>query len=352
MNQEQKSDRATATVTTTTAPRFVTRIRQNDVLLGRGAPYCNYEGNAKFRELIQQRQHEYTSVARRRRKQAIAREILAEIERRKGRFLRKVESKHEEQQLGVPEDVTAWVEADEDVALEKIKQALRHCDSSRIRSITTTVAAPPILQRISRLRLAGVPPMAAPVSLLAPWQHGLLGGTAAAAAPPSLPPFHVPLPYSPLAFAPADHLATQAALQDLHQLDMAQRIATLIQSPLQPPHEQWQRLCRNQELLAVASNAAATATALANVSLSSVPPLSARTVVDGSCARIEPAIHNHTLVGTSDPTGRRTHAMQHGAGAASTPIRNHSILPAAAEHSPSPTLDADKPDGGNIVPAP
>jgi hypothetical protein len=107
-----------------------------------------YQGNAKFRELIHQRQEEYTNAGRRQTKDRIAREILAVVAQRKGRFLRKVEAGPEEQSLGVPEGVTAWVEADEGVAVEKIKQALRHREQSHSSTLqsrferTSQVAAP------------------------------------------------------------------------------------------------------------------------------------------------------------------------------------------------------------------
>jgi hypothetical protein len=117
---------------------FITVVRPNDVILGRGAPASTYQGNVRFRALISERQEEYSRAERRQIKDKIAREILREIDRRRGRFLRKIESSQEERRLGVPAGVTAWVEADEDVALEKIKQALRHRDQSQSQSEMTT----------------------------------------------------------------------------------------------------------------------------------------------------------------------------------------------------------------------
>lgn len=103
----------------------ITKLTQNDVLFGRGAPIINYEGNVRFRALVSTRKKEYNSTGRHQIKDEIARQIVMEVKRRNGRFLRKVESDDDARQFGPPEGEPGWTIAEEDVILEKVKQALR-----------------------------------------------------------------------------------------------------------------------------------------------------------------------------------------------------------------------------------
>jgi len=113
---------------------FVTSLTENDVLLGRGTPCAENEGNVRFRKLVRSRKAEYTAAEKRMRKDAIAREVLDVIAARGGKFLRKVESKAEMMQLGIPlctGGVTpkeVWAIVDEDTQVQKVKQALRNKD--------------------------------------------------------------------------------------------------------------------------------------------------------------------------------------------------------------------------------
>lgn len=107
---------------------FVTVLQPNDVIMGRGAPTIQYKGNIMFRELISTRKVEYMKAGRHRIKRDIARQILDEINRRGGRFLRKVDNRAEARALGVPPGEHAWVVANEAEVIEKVKQALRDRD--------------------------------------------------------------------------------------------------------------------------------------------------------------------------------------------------------------------------------
>ena len=71
-------------------PTFVTCVTENDVLLGRGTPCAENEGNVRFRRLVKERKMEYIAAEKRMRKDAIAREILETIVARGGKFLRKL----------------------------------------------------------------------------------------------------------------------------------------------------------------------------------------------------------------------------------------------------------------------
>ena len=108
----------------------ITKLTQNDILFGRGAPIINYEGNVRFRALVSTRRKEYNGTGRHQIKDEIARQIVLEIQRRNGRFLRKVES-DDTHQIGVPETETGWTLAEEDMILEKVKQALRDKEPAR-----------------------------------------------------------------------------------------------------------------------------------------------------------------------------------------------------------------------------
>jgi hypothetical protein len=109
----------------------VIELQEQDILVGRGAPFNNYVGNVRFRALIATRKDEYNScVGRHRIKNEIAQHVMEAVTQSGGRFLRRVESPAEAEELGIAEASKAWVIADESVAMEKIKQALRNKEGS------------------------------------------------------------------------------------------------------------------------------------------------------------------------------------------------------------------------------
>lgn len=107
----------------------VTQLTPNDVLFGRGAPSIGNEGNVRFRQLVQSRKLEYIDTGKRQVKDWIARQVIQAVSIRQGRFLRKIESLVEAEQLGAPEGTPAWVLVEEGTVLQKVKQALRDRDS-------------------------------------------------------------------------------------------------------------------------------------------------------------------------------------------------------------------------------
>lgn len=109
----------------TQADGFVTELTPNDVLFGRGAPSIDNEGNVRFRQLVQNRKVEYVSTGKRQIKDVIARQVIQAVHQRNGRFLRKIESLVEAEEMGVPEGITAWATVDDATVLSKVKQALR-----------------------------------------------------------------------------------------------------------------------------------------------------------------------------------------------------------------------------------
>jgi hypothetical protein len=105
--------------------QVVYELGHYDVLLGRGAGSINYVGNVLFREIVKERRDEYLSTSKRQSKDAIAREILEAVAARKGRFLRKIVTDDERKHFGIGESDNAWIVADDEKTLEKVKQSLR-----------------------------------------------------------------------------------------------------------------------------------------------------------------------------------------------------------------------------------
>jgi hypothetical protein len=104
---------------------YVSTLQVHDVVLGRGAAATRWPGNVRFRKLIGNWKEQYTQTGRHHTKKVIAHRIYEEIQRRGGRFLRHIDSMEEAQIVGVPVGMKAWAIVDENVAMRKIKQALR-----------------------------------------------------------------------------------------------------------------------------------------------------------------------------------------------------------------------------------
>jgi hypothetical protein len=104
----------------------VLKLGYDDVLMGRGAPCAEHEGNTRLRRIVQERRSSYTSAAKRKDKHRIAEEIVEKVHARQGRFLRKVEDASELEKLGLSAEQSAWqVVKDRPELLGKVKQLLR-----------------------------------------------------------------------------------------------------------------------------------------------------------------------------------------------------------------------------------
>jgi hypothetical protein len=108
-------------------------LTDDDVLLGRGFPAIENEGNVRFRAEVRSRSAEYHAAYRRHTKDSIAREVVNTIQRRSGRFLTQLQAMPRNMQgLVIPARARVWKEADEAAVLTKAKQALRdHADGSK-----------------------------------------------------------------------------------------------------------------------------------------------------------------------------------------------------------------------------
>ena len=95
-------------------------LKPNDVLLGRGPQLSQFEGNLRFRMLVDEHKHLYTGTTNRKEKKRIAQGIRDIIKARGGRFLKQKDA------VGCEDEEDVWVLVeDEDVIAEKCKQALR-----------------------------------------------------------------------------------------------------------------------------------------------------------------------------------------------------------------------------------
>ena len=149
---------ASMTKTSSDSSKYITELGPDDVLLGRGAPIINYVGNVKFRSLVRSRKNDYITSGRHKIKDKVAKSIMKEIQRRGGRFLKRVETskkggsaahsicrnKHQTTNSSSddggtssqapaqhPQDVKVYQIADYEIALEKVKQALRDKDTEQ-----------------------------------------------------------------------------------------------------------------------------------------------------------------------------------------------------------------------------
>jgi hypothetical protein len=97
---------------------LITNVTRDDVVLGRGAGPNEHAGNIAFREVVNEFKPLYTATINRKAKCQIAQNVLKVVKARRGRFLKRAP--------GRPDTDETYVLADDEVVLEKAKQALRH----------------------------------------------------------------------------------------------------------------------------------------------------------------------------------------------------------------------------------
>ena len=101
------------------AARVIIRELSNaDVLCGRGPGLSHFQGNLRFRELIEERKCRYAAAPKRKDKGEIAKEVYELVHDAGGRFLKRED-----------DDTDDWYCVDYAVAIEKCKQALREHDN-------------------------------------------------------------------------------------------------------------------------------------------------------------------------------------------------------------------------------
>jgi hypothetical protein len=95
---------------------YIVNLNPADVVLGRGAGPNEHSGNIAFREIVLDLKPTYIATVNRKMKSQIATKVVKAIRARGGRFLKHAPGR----------DDNVFVLADEDVIVEKAKQALRH----------------------------------------------------------------------------------------------------------------------------------------------------------------------------------------------------------------------------------
>jgi hypothetical protein len=121
-----------------TAPngeQYVTEIRPQDVLFGRGGNAIHHSGNISFRTLIQEKKQIYTSSCRRQVKDMVAVDVYNAVTENGGRFLRESTSTAMDlsETIETPSSGKGgkiWTIADQQTSINKIKQALREVDTN------------------------------------------------------------------------------------------------------------------------------------------------------------------------------------------------------------------------------
>lgn len=101
------------------------KIHPHDILLGRGALAIRNPGNIRFGHIVSLRKVEYKNTSHRRTKDTIARQVIQAVRNSNGRFVRKLEGAHELERFQLKPNDHAWLEAEDEVILQKVKQSLR-----------------------------------------------------------------------------------------------------------------------------------------------------------------------------------------------------------------------------------
>lgn len=115
---------AAATVVAADTPEtFITDVAPQDVILGRGAGPNEHAGNIVFRQVVADFKPSYVATVNRKAKSQIAHKVVQSIKAKRGRFLRRARG----QAIKDNDDgEEVYVLAEEDVVIEKAKQALRY----------------------------------------------------------------------------------------------------------------------------------------------------------------------------------------------------------------------------------
>lgn len=108
--------------------KFMSRPPDNFVVFGRGNFANLHPGNIRYRQLVVEKMEAYRETERREDKDALAIQLIEDIEKNGGGFVQSVVSLDE-----VGEEQIAWETVPRNRVLSKVKQALRDASSSRTR---------------------------------------------------------------------------------------------------------------------------------------------------------------------------------------------------------------------------
>ena len=115
-------------------PTLVVSLGPNDVLMGRGSLFADYEGNVRLRAVVQDHRDAYAASSKHKDKQQIVRSIIDAVKALGGRFLRRVEFSKEQKKMkdasGPPSHMWSVIE-DEKLVVDKVKQLFRDARLTR-----------------------------------------------------------------------------------------------------------------------------------------------------------------------------------------------------------------------------
>jgi len=115
-------------------PTLVVNLGPNDVLMGRGSLFADYEGNVRLRAVVQDHRDAYAASSKHKDKQQIVRSIIEAVQALGGRFLRRVELSKEQKKTKDPSDPPSymWSVIDEEkLVIDKVKQLFRDARLTR-----------------------------------------------------------------------------------------------------------------------------------------------------------------------------------------------------------------------------
>jgi len=124
LHDDGSSNRSRTTTADVHGCKYALSLTPHDVLLGRGSGPNQHEGNVAFRRTVEVCKDQYVATSSRKAKSAIVRNAVASVKTKNGRFLSKL-TKRELKMRGLPYKVAYEIASDE-VAIEKVKQALRY----------------------------------------------------------------------------------------------------------------------------------------------------------------------------------------------------------------------------------
>jgi hypothetical protein len=104
------------------SPKLIRHLNTADVVLGRGAGPNEHVGNVAFRHIVDEMRPSYMAAANRKMKSQIADKVVKAVKAKRGRFLKRAS--------GYDDDI--FVLAEDEVVVEKAKQALRYDGSSKV----------------------------------------------------------------------------------------------------------------------------------------------------------------------------------------------------------------------------
>ena len=115
-------------------PTLVVKLGPNDVLMGRGSLFADYEGNVRLRAVVQDHRDAYAASSKHKDKQQIVRSIIEAVQSLGGRFLRRVELSKEQKKTKDAANPPShmWSVIDEEkLVIDKVKQLFRDARLTR-----------------------------------------------------------------------------------------------------------------------------------------------------------------------------------------------------------------------------